>query len=226
VAYRKLYAVALITFGVAACGSGDGQGTAARTDDGLPYASGDQAPYNEDQPPSNEDQPPGNPDRPPSDDGPGDGTTSPGGGIGPLVAACRAICLAATECPDGLSNEIPGLGQACEAGCTIPAGTVVPCPSELAAVWLCSGANGAICAVGQGDQAPPADACRAEAQALGQCLEAQEPDDDPQPAGNCTEAGDCQNCGSQCATCLCEAGTDSEDAIACLELDDCPGAMP
>jgi hypothetical protein len=225
VAYRKLYAVALISLGVAACGSGEGRIAAGSVDDGLPYASGDQAPYDDDQPPGNEDQPPSNPDQPPSDDGPG-GTTSPGGATGPLVAACRALCDAAAECADGLSNEVPGLSQACESGCTVPAGTVVPCPNELAAVWVCSGESGLICA---GDQAGPGqaeNACRAEAQAFGQCLEAQEPDDDPEPVGNCTQMGGCENCGSQCATCVCEAGSDTDDLAACLMLADCPGAMP
>jgi hypothetical protein len=205
---------------VAGCGGGEGN-TAVDVpdDDGLPFADEDQASGNEDQPATNPDQPERNPDQPQvNPDQPPTGVSGGGGG---LEGVCHAVCQVFDAC----DNQGGGLGilrAICERNCTVPGGGAIPCPTELGQYLSCLNASTTLCAAEQG--APAAEECAAAGQAFGRC--ADEQDEPGETPGVCTMAGGCENCGSQCATCVCEAGNDTDDLAACVMLDDCTGAMP
>jgi hypothetical protein len=204
---------------VAGCGGGEGR-TAVDVpeDDGLPFADADQASGNQDQPETNPDQPERNPDQPALN--PDQGSVSvPGGGAGGLPGVCQAVCDVFEAC-EYQGSGVGILQNICSRNCMVPGGGEIPCPSELGQYLSCLDASTTLCATEQG--APAAEECAAAGQAFGRCVEDQE----PEPVGNCTPAGGCENCGSQCAACVCEAGNDTNDVVACLMLDDCPGAMP
>ena len=217
-AYRNLFFVALVAGGVlaAGCSSGEGRVVAASDDDGsLPSASGDQSSGNGDQPPGNDDRPPSNPDRPPSNPdqppGSGPGGVGPGDGGGP----CDDVCDSIEEQCEGGQGQNP-LRRFCSAACTVPDGaTAVPCLSQLAAALQCAVSAGGLCATE--DQADALEEqCQSQLQAFGVCREAAEPDE----PGNCTDAGGCQNCANDCASCICDANGDVEQITAC-GMDEC-----
>jgi hypothetical protein len=219
VAYQKLFAVAWVALGlsVAACGAGEGASAAAAPDDSdSPPASEDQPPGNPDRPPFSSDQPPSNPDRPPNNDSqPSGGGSVVGGGGGDLLSLCFTVCQVSEDCDTQAGDRLRKL---CNTGCRVAEGQAeVPCGGELAGLLGCIGSVG-MC---------PSDAegfailqqCGAASQAYDSCEEAREPQDGDPPLQNCTLEGGCENCGSACLTCTCEAGTDEDAILACG--DDC-----
>jgi hypothetical protein len=226
VAYRKLFGVALVAVGVLAVGCGAGEGrsvAAAETDDGLPSVSDDQPPPSGDQPPGSDDQPPRNPDRPRfNPDQPPSGSTDDGSGPGAGGGACASTCDTIDEECEGGQGQSP-LRQLCNVGCRIPDGaTTVPCPNQLAALLNCAINVAGLCPTEE--QAPAVqEQCLSQLQAFGACQQAAEPpDDDPDDTGNCTADGGCENCGSECNECICEADGDATEAAACLMTPACP----
>ena len=219
-AYRNLFFVALVTGGLlaAGCGSGEGRFIPAGEDNGgLPIASGDQAAESEDQPPGNDeqapvndDQPPGNPDQPPS----GGTVGGPVNGGGP----CDGICDTIDEQCDGGQGQNP-LRRLCAAACTVPDGaTAVPCLSQLASLLDCGVSAGGLCPTEDQTESLQQQ-CQSQYQAFSVCRQAAEPPDDN--PGVCTADGGCENCGSECLTCVCEADGDTTAAAACA-----PACMP
>lgn len=219
-AYRNLFFVALVAGGVLAvgCSGGEGRFVAAEEDnEGLPAADGDQAAENEDQPPGNDDQPPVNDDRPPGnpDQPPSGGPTGgdPGNGDG----VCDTVCDQIDEECDGGQGQNP-LRQLCSAGCSTPDGaTSVPCLRQLAAVLDCGVSAGGLCPTEDQTQALQQQ-CQSQYQAFVVCRQAAEPPDDNDPEPSCTAAGGCENCGSECVTCACEANGDATATAACAPL--------
>jgi hypothetical protein len=220
VAYRKLFGLAVVSLGLTlGCGGGEGRTAVDVPEDSDAPPSDTQPPFSSDRPPTNSDQPPVNPDQPSVN------PDQPGGAVadlGQLEELCHDVCDAVEQCQTEGQNPDVGMNvdRVCDSGCQIPASTQVssiPCLNELTAAFDCLAGAGVFCLMEE--DAAQVEACKPLAQQYSACIEVTEPVD-PDPPGNCTQDGGCENCGSECATCFCEAGTDPDAFAECAQ--ECP----
>jgi hypothetical protein len=216
----------------AACGSGGSASVAAASSgsDQAPNNATDQAPSNgasdpaantsTDQAPSSTDRPPSNPDAP------------AGSGGGNLGALCREFCTSLSDLANrcGTSNDSVDI-KCDDSDCQVPAN--YPCVSEATELFTCfidnldqlctssnSGDNS-----GNGDtpaaQPQQTSICESALKATTDCTKAHGLNDtsnDPMSTPhNCTPQGGCEMCGTDCATCLCKAGNDTDKSTACFD---------
>jgi hypothetical protein len=209
--------------GLVAVGCGSGTSSAVPTDaaEEQPPANSDQAPNNAGDTATNTDVAPSNPDAAPSSSEDPAGS----GGGGRLGALCEKVCSTLKtidDCSGGMT--MVGMQDACsaEVNCQIPAD--LPCQNEIADAFDCIFDNLAlICSAGNDNQDPKPDAnpCKDVARKLTDCAEASGLNTDGNGNGNgngnqgsCSEAGGCE-CASDCLSCLCDAGTDTDAQTAC-----------
>jgi hypothetical protein len=229
VAYRQLCAVTFAALGLvfAGCGGNTSSSASSGSDPGevQPPNNTDQPPHSAgDQPPPSGETPPSNPDRPPSsvDDPAGSG----GGGVGDVCRRlCDAVAGAGDRCTRGMNGM--GLGGFCseEIDCQVPPN--FPCSSQAVDLFNCLFNNLSLLCADDGKNSEEqgdseASACQTAFEEFIQCGEANglddDDDDDPDPPA-CSREGGC-DCPTECQSCTCEAGTDTDELEECNDV--CP----
>ena len=227
-AYRQLCAMTLAVLGLAAVGCGGDTNSQASSPEAAqqPPSNPDQPPGNSDQASGNSDQAPSNPDRPVNNANDPAGT----GGGGRIGALCQELCSSLDRLSDQC-DDMPMMGETnglCSTDCQVPP-NILPCEQEITGVFSCLIDNLQLfCPMSDDNQQdpgpgrPPAAAspCQDILRAYTTCAEAHGiTDDDPGDDNNapkCSTAGGC-DCPSDCMTCTCEAGTNTDALAACAD---------
>jgi hypothetical protein len=224
VAYRQLCAVTFAVLGWLAvgCGGGTGSNAAANATEQQPPSNSDQPPSNTDQA-SNPDQAPSSSDTPPSS---ADDTAGSGNG-GRLGALCQQFCQTLSQVANDCSGDMLGMQDFCsgDAVCQVPAD--VPCQTEIGDAFSCiiDNIKGICSAPAQGSDAPNgAVPCEDTVKGLTTCLDGAtnggggnnngNGNGNGNTPGSCSAAGGC-DCATDCLSCLCDAGTDSNAVQEC-----------